>query len=74
MLYEKGLISVFQEFSRVHFGGGLGWGYHSMGFWDFPGIYYFPRILSLKSFGNSYLLHVKVVIAHRFTCGKRKIC
>ena len=73
MLYEKGLISVSRVF-KSSFWRGTGLGLSFYGVLDFPDIYYFPRILSLKSFGNSYLLHVKVVIAHRFTCGKRKIC
>ena len=29
-------------------------GYHPTGFWNFPDISWFPKILSLKSFGNSW--------------------
>ena len=51
-------------------------GYHSMGFRHFPDASWFPKILSHKSFGNwwgnSYIPCLLVIIAHRFTCGKKK--
>ena len=52
-------------------------GYNSMKFWDFPNLSKFPKILSLKSFGNSwgnlYEPFLLLTIALRFTCGERKI-
>ena len=53
-----GLISVFQEFSTsigeaFILAGGLGAGVR--GHRNFPDISKFPKILSLKSFGNSYI-------------------
>ena len=56
--YEKTLISIFQQFcvsikKNLSLGGRLSTGYNSMGFRDFPGLYWFPRILSPKLFGNS---------------------
>ena len=48
-------------------------GYNSREFWDFPDLSKFPKILSLKLFGNSYILSLLVIIALRFTCGESKI-
>ena len=52
-------------------------GYHSMRFSHFSGFSYFPKILSLKSFrnswGNSYIPCLYVIVTYRFTCGERKI-
>ena len=42
-------------------------------FRHFLDAFYFPEILSLTSFGNSYIPCSQVIIAHRFTCGERKI-
>ena len=52
------------------FGGG-DWalGYVCAQIWDFPNISLFPRILSLKLFGNSYTKFALVDITFRFTCG-----
>ena len=51
-------------------------GYNSMKFWDFPDIS--QKILSLKSFGNSwgnsYKLYLLLIVRLRFTCGESKIC
>ena len=54
----------------VDFGGG-DWalGYVCAQIWDFPNISLFPRILSLKLFGNSYTKFALVDITFRFTCG-----
>ena len=71
-----GSISVFQGFYAsvggvLVSGGGWALGCYSVGF------RYFPKIVSLNSFrnsfGNSYIPCLKVIIAHRFTCGERKI-
>ena len=47
-------------------------------FRDFPGISYFPKILSLKSFGNSwgnsYIHFLVIIIFFRFICGDGKLC
>ena len=48
-------------------------GYHSMQFRTFPDISLFPKIISLKSFGNSYIPCLKVITAHHFTSNERKI-
>ena len=52
-------------------------GSHSMKFRHFLNIYYFPKILSLKSFGNSrcnsWMPCLCVTIAHPFTCSQRLI-
>ena len=52
-------------------------GYNSRKFWDFPGLSKFPKILSLKSFtnswGNSYIPSLLLIIALRFTCSESKI-
>ena len=37
--------------------------------WDFANISLFPKILSLKSFGNSYTKFAILGITFRFTCG-----
>ena len=57
------------------FGLGGGWvlGYNSMKFWDFPGLSYFPDILNLKLFDNSYILCLLLIITLRFTCGENKV-
>ena len=54
---KKGWISVVQEFfasitERFILAGGLG--YHSRGFRYFPDYSWFPKMLSLMSFGNSW--------------------
>ena len=45
----------------------------SIQFWDFPNIFQFPKLLSLKLLGNSrgnnYALYFIVHIKWRFTCG-----
>ena len=45
--------------------------------WSLDTFLIFPKILSLKSFGNSqgnlYIPCLWAIIAHRFTCGERKI-
>ena len=54
--YGKSPISVFQEIftsTDKMFSSGGGLGNNSLKFLDFPDISYFPKILSLKSFGNS---------------------
>ena len=55
--------------------GGLG--YHSMGFKHFPDVFQFPKILSLKPFGNSwsnsYIPCFQVIIMHHITCCEKKI-
>ena len=43
--------------------------YVSTQIWDFPNISLFPKILSLKSFGNSYTNFVILDITFRFTWG-----
>ena len=47
-----------------------------MKFWDFPDISEFPKILSLKSFGNSwgksYIPCLLLTIMLRFTFGENK--
>ena len=47
-------------------------GYVSTQIWDFPNIFLFPKILSLKSFGNSwgssYTKFAILDITFRFTC------
>ena len=51
-------------------------GYHSMKLRHFPNISYFPKIVSLKPFSNSwdnsYIPCLEAITAHRFTCGERK--
>ena len=48
-----------------------------MKFRQFPDISWFPKILSLESFGNSwgnsYIPCLWIIIANSFTCGERKI-
>ena len=81
--YGKSSISAFQEFfasiEKKSF-----WeeywelGYNSMNFWDFPDISKLPKILRLKSFGNSlsnsYLPCLILIITLYVTCGESKIC
>ena len=55
----KSWVSVFQEFSAsinkaLILEGDWALSYHSMEFKQFPDISYFPKILSFKSFGNSF--------------------
>ena len=50
-------------------GGDWALGYVCAQIWDFPNISLFPRILSLKLFGNSYTKFALVDITFRFTCG-----
>ena len=38
--------------------------------WDFSKMFLFPKILSLKSFGNSYTKFAILDITYHFTCGK----
>ena len=57
---EWGLVPFFGAFvlvlARFSFlRGDWGLGYHSMGIRHFPNISSFPKILTLKSFGNSYI-------------------
>ena len=58
-------------------GGGWALGNNSMRFWDFSDISCFPKILSLKLFGNStgysYIPCLLLIITLRFTCGEAKI-
>ena len=69
------LVSAISLF--FWWGGGLGPGYNSMGFWDFPDLSNFPKILSLTSFGNSwdnlYIPCLLRIITLRFTCGEKKV-
>ena len=52
-------------------------GYNSMKTWHLLNSFYFPKILSLKLFGNwwgnSYISCLLLIIMIRFTCGERKI-
>ena len=43
--------------------------------WGLDTFLTFPNLLSsyLKSLGNSYIPCLKLIIAHRFTCGESKI-
>ena len=51
-------------------------GYNSIKWWDFSNIAYFRKVLSLKSFGNSwcnsYIPHLLLIITIHFTCCERK--
>ena len=80
VLYGNTLISLFQDFllgstKLLFWQGDWALGYHSMNFKYFADISYFLKILSLELFGNlwynSYKRCSSVIIAHRFTCGKR---
>ena len=56
----KGLIAIFRDFfasisENFILAGGWALGYHSMEFRHLTDISYFPKILSLKSFGNSFV-------------------
>ena len=64
-----GLVPFFGAFVLVlakfsFWRGDWGLGYHSMGIRHFPNISSFPKILTLKSFGNSYIPCLKVITAH----------
>ena len=48
-------------------------GYNSMGLYNFSDIFSFSSILILKSFGNSFVLCLLLIITLRFTCGEKKI-
>ena len=73
MHYGGSLISALQElFTSINKTFILALGYHFMGIGHFPDIFLFPKLLSLKSFGNSYIPCLEVIIAHCFTCGERK--
>ena len=52
-------------------------GYNSMKFWDFTHLSYFPNILSLKSFNNSwgisYIQCLLLMIMLRFTSSENKM-
>ena len=51
----------------------LALGYSSITFWHFLNIFWFAKTLSLKSFGNSYIPCLWLIITLRFTCGKSEI-
>ena len=51
----------------------LALGYTSITFWHFLNIFWFAKTLSLKSFGNSYIPCLWLIITLRFTCGEREI-
>ena len=54
----EGLISALQEFFASidkTFILAVGLGYHSVGIGHFFDIFLFPKLLSLKSFSNSYI-------------------
>ena len=72
----KILICIFQQFSASI--GGL-WAWRGVGRWviipwSFEIFLIFPNFLSLKSFGNSYIPRLLLIITLRFTCGEKKIC
>ena len=73
-LFFSSFWQVLKEFSFWHWDWALV--YHSSKFWDFPEFSLFPKIPSLKSFGNSfgnsYTPCLLLIIALRFTCGERK--
>ena len=82
MHYGKNLVSVFQEYfaiQKIFDFGKKNWvqGSHSINVRHFPDIYEFPKVVSLKSFGNlsgnSYIVCLSITIAHRFTWGDRKV-
>ena len=70
---KGGLISTFACFDcccrTLILGEDWALGYVCAQVWDFPNISLFPRILSLKLFGNSYTKFALVDITFRFTCG-----
>ena len=66
--FFRDFLLVLAKFS--FWGGSLGLGYNSMKFWDFANISWFPKILSLQPFGNSYISCLLLIITLRFSCGQ----